>query len=54
MFYGSWAEKIDTSSFNTKNVVRMDSMFAVMISIEELDLSMFDTSNVKSMYFMFS
>ena len=54
MFYGSLAKGIDTSSFNTKNVIRMDSSFAVMINIENLDLSTFDTSNVKTMYFMFS
>ena len=54
MFYGSLASEIDTSSFNTKNVVRMDQTFAVMVNLKELDLSKFNTSNVESMYFMFS
>ena len=54
MFYYSKAESIDLSSFDTSNVVNMNSMFYKMPNIISLDVSTFDTSNVTKMNGMFS
>ena len=53
MFYGSQAQSIDLSSFDTSNVMDMSSMFSYSQAIT-LDLSGFDTGNVISMESMFS
>ena len=42
------------SYFNTKNVVNMERMFAVNLSIKSLDLSSFNTANVTTMKDMFN
>jgi len=42
------------SYFNTKNVVNMERMFAVNLSIKSLDLSSFNTSKVTTMNDMFN
>ena len=47
------SEIILSDKFNTKNVTKMDRMFANLTSLQELDLSSFDTSNVTTMYTMF-
>ena len=53
MFYNTGAQVIDTSSFNTSNVKRMNSMFWSSNGPTKLDVSMFDTSNVTTMDYMF-
>ena len=52
MFYGSEAETLDLSSFDTSNVTDMSYMFGSS-EAETLDLSSFDTSNVTDMSYMF-
>ena len=51
--YYSSLENLDLSSFNTSNVISMDSMFSNCSSLTGLDLSSFNTSNVISMDSMF-
>ena len=53
MFSGSKTTSIDTSSFNTSNVVNMNGMFLNSTGITEIDVSGFDTSNVTQMSAMF-
>ena len=52
MFYGSKANRIDLSSFNTSNVTNMSGMF-YGASANRIDLSSFNTSNVTNMSGMF-
>ncbi len=67
MFFSTYSTSIDFSSFNTKRVITMESMFqsiedytksptldAALSKLKELDLSNFDTSNVTDMSEMFS
>ena len=44
---------LDLSSFNTKNVTNMDSMFSYLSSITDLNLSTFNTQKVTNMNGMF-
>ncbi len=44
---------LDLSSWNTKNVTRMGSVFSHCANLEKVDLSSWDTSNVKIMSEMF-
>ncbi len=55
MIYGQNIKSIDLSSYNTKNIINMSSMFEEKNTSNtyELDLSNFDTSNVTSMNGMF-
>ena len=55
MLYGKYIKSIDLSSYNTGNIVNMNSMFEEKDSCNtyELDLSNFNTSNVTSMNSMF-
>ena len=54
MFYNCTnLEKLDLSSFDTKNVTDMRGMFYLTSSLQELDLSNFDTSKVTNMRTMF-
>ena len=46
-------ESIDTSDFDTSNVINMHQMFYNCSSLETIDLSSFDTSNVTDMSEMF-
>lgn len=58
--YGMFDQMWDVSEikfgsyFNTKNVVNMERMFAVNLSIKSLDLSSFNTANVTTMKDMFN
>ena len=58
--YGMFDQVADVSEikfgshFNTKNVVNMERMFAVNLSIKSLDLSSFNTANVTTMKDMFN
>lgn len=58
--YGMFDQVADVSEikfgshFNTKNVVNMERMFAVNLSIKSLDLSSFNTGNVTTMKDMFN
>ena len=58
--YGMFDQVADVSEikfgsyFNTKNVVNMERMFAVNLSIKSLDLSSFNTTNVTTMKDMFN
>ena len=54
MFYNSRAISIDTSSFDTSNVVNMGFMFNLCNGITGIDVSQFDTSNVTNMSYMFN
>ncbi|HFE9852270.1 TPA: BspA family leucine-rich repeat surface protein, partial [Enterococcus faecalis] len=54
MFSESQFEKLDLSSFDTSNVVAMDSMFADMPNLREVNVSSFDTTNVLTMLDMFT
>ena len=51
--YYSSLENLDLSSFNTSNVISMDSMFFYCSSLTSLDLSSFNTLNVTNMSSMF-
>ena len=51
--YYSSLENLDLSSFNTSNVISMDSMFFNCSSLTSLDLSSFNTLNVTNMSSMF-
>ena len=51
--YYSSLENLDLSSFNTSNVISMDSMFSNCSSLTSLDLSSFNTLNVTNMSSMF-
>ena len=51
--YYSSLENLDLSSFNTSNVISMDSMFSYCLSLTSLDLSSFNTLNVTNMSSMF-
>ena len=53
MFQKSKTTSIDTSSFNTSNVVSMYAMFADNSDLTNIDVSNFDTSNVITMEAMF-
>ena len=53
MFFESKASNIDLSSFDTSNVVSMQTMFYYVKNIRNYDLSSFDTSNVSKMGAMF-
>ena len=53
MFSGSKASSIDTSSYDTSNVIDMNCMFENAVNLQTLDLSTFETSNVKEMRYMF-
>ena len=53
MFFDSKTTAIDTSSFETSNVVDMGWMFQDTTSVTSLDVSNFETSNVKNMEGMF-
>ena len=44
---------LDLSSFNTKNIIYMESMFSGCESLWKLDLSKFNTSKVEAMSYMF-
>ena len=46
-------KKIDLSSFNTKNVKNMKSMFKECQALRELDLSSFDFQNVTEFFNIF-
>ena len=46
--------KIDLSSFDTKNVIKMGGMFCGCNKLQQLDLSSFDTKNVTHMEGMFA
>ena len=58
--YGMFEQMGDVSEikfgsyFNTKNVVNIERMFAVNLSIKSLDLSSFNTANVTTMKDMFN
>ena len=54
MFYQSQTTSVDLSSFDTINVINMNSMFYNCGDITELDLISFDTSNVTDMAYMFN
>ena len=54
MFFESKSSSIDLSSFDTSNVVNMQTMFYYVKNIKNYDLSSFDTSNVSEMVAMFS
>ena len=51
--YYSSLENLDLSSFNTSNVISVDSMFSNCSSLTSLDLSSFNTLNVTNMSSMF-
>lgn len=53
MFFGSQADTLDLSSFDTSNVNNMGNMF-FMSKASSLDLSSFNTSNVTDMNGMFA
>ena len=46
-------EKLDLSSFNTKNVTNMETMFHGCSSLTKLDLRNFDMNNLTNSYSMF-
>ena len=55
MFYfDTGLKSLDLTSFNTKNVLSVDSMFDSCRSLGKLDLSSFDMSGVKSRYNIFN
>ena len=54
MFYNSKTTNIDTSSFNTSNVVSMYNMFSGCSGLTEINVTNFDTSNVTNMSAMFN
>ncbi|MBQ3307082.1 MAG: BspA family leucine-rich repeat surface protein [Bacilli bacterium] len=53
MFYYSKTTSIDTSSFDTSNVINMKEAFAGCSNLEMIDVTNFDTGNVKNMTSMF-
>jgi surface protein len=54
MFYGcSSLRTVDTTNWNTSNVVTVKNMFRSCYYLGELDLSSFDTSKIDDMGFMF-
>ena len=54
MFEGTEVTSLDLSSWETKKVIDMNSMFSGCGSLTTLDVSRFDTSNVTNMSSMFS
>ena len=54
MFNNSRTTSIDTSSFDTRNVTNMNSMFLSTSNIEEIDLINFNTSQVTNIASMIS
>ena len=55
MFCGcSNITSIDLSSFDTKNVIKMNNMFDKCYNLKDIDLSSFNTENVSNMSYMFS
>ncbi|MBQ3307995.1 MAG: BspA family leucine-rich repeat surface protein [Bacilli bacterium] len=54
MFHNSQTTSIDTSSFDTSNVINMSQMFTSSINLESIYVLNFDTSNVTNMYEMFA
>ncbi|MGL9970337.1 BspA family leucine-rich repeat surface protein [Enterococcus sp. DIV1420a] len=53
MFSYSGFKKLNLSSFNTSNVVYMDSMFAGDTELQEVNVSSFDTKRVRNFDYMF-
>ena len=53
MFFSSQTTSIDTSSFNTSNVVDMTALFYGVSGLTSIDVSNFDTSNVNVFSAMF-
>ena len=53
MFTNTAFSSLDLSSFNTKNVVNMNSMFQRIYNLRSLNVSKFDTSQVTDMFKMF-
>ena len=53
MFYGSKTNSLDTSSFDTQEVVNMTAMFGETSTLADVDISYFDTSKVTDMTAMF-
>ena len=53
MFYESQTTSVDTSSFDTRNVTTINSMFLNTSNIEEIDLINFNTSQMIDIAYMF-
>lgn len=53
MFKNTAVTSLDLSTFDTRNVTNMASMFEATSNLKTVNLSSFDTSNVTTMYSMF-